>query len=50
MRKIVVPEGVSLDGVFNAKTIGQSNIVQAQGITKSSTLRGLSLASADSGA
>ena len=34
MRKIVVSEGVSLDGVFDAKTIGQSNIVQARGITK----------------
>ena len=34
MRKIVVSEGVSLDGVFDAKTMGQSNIVQARGITK----------------
>ena len=34
MRKIGVPDGVSLDGVFDAQTMGQSNIVQAQGITK----------------
>jgi len=34
MRKIIVPEGVSLDGVFDAETMGQSNFVQAQGITK----------------